>query len=119
MQTLKDSVTLILKKDGQWRTKKSSGGKLMDYFTEKSSLFVLNFWPKSKTITVQGKEDVAKEILDKFEQLLMNTDYTKDSNEGILTEEKTVKNKQKNKTPKPMEMVGDTCDAEMKSEIKH
>ena len=53
LQTLKDFVTLILKKDGQWRTKKSGGGKLMDYFTEKSSLFVLNFWPKSKT-----KEDI-------------------------------------------------------------
>ena len=56
----------VLKKDGQWRTKKSCGGKLMDYFTEKSSLFVLNFWPKGKTITVQGKEDITKEILDKF-----------------------------------------------------
>ena len=28
LQTLKDFVTLILKKDGQWRTKKSGGGKL-------------------------------------------------------------------------------------------
>ena len=48
-------------KDGQWRTKKSSGGKLMDYFTEKSSLLVLNFWPKSKPIIVQGKNDTTKE----------------------------------------------------------
>ena len=48
----------------------------------------------------------------------MNTDDMKDSNEGISTEEKTVKNKEKNKTPKPLEMAGDTCDAEMKSEIK-
>ena len=118
LQTLKDFVTLILKKDGQWRTKKSCGGKLMDYFTEKSSLFVLNFWPKSKTITVQGKEDITKEILDKFDRLLMNTDDTKDSNEGISTEAKTVKKKQKNKTPKALEMDGDTCDAETKSEIK-
>ena len=106
------------KKDGQWRTKKSGGGKLMDYFTEKSSLFVLNFWPKSKTITVQGKEDITKEILDKFDRLLMNTDDTKDLNEGISTEAKTVKKKQRNKTPKALEMDGDTCDAETKSEIK-
>ena len=118
LQTLKDFVTLILNKDGQWRTKKSGGGKLMDYFTEKSSLFVLNFWPKSKTITVQGKEDITKEILDKFDRLLMNTDDTKDLNEGISTEAKTVKKKQKNKTPKALEMDGDTCYAETKSEIK-
>ena len=118
LQTLKDFVTLILKKDGQWRTKKSGGGKLMDYFTEKSSLFVLNFWPKSKTITVQGKEDITKEILDKFDRLLMHTDDMKDSNERISTEAKTVKKKQKNKTAKALEMDGDTCDAETKSEIK-
>ena len=118
LQTLKDFVTLILKKDGQWRTKKSGGGKLMDYFTEKSSLFVLNFWPKSKTVTVQGKEDITKEILDKFDRLLIHTDDTKDSNEGISTEAKTVKKRQKNKTPKALEMDGDTCDAETKSEIK-
>ena len=90
----------------------------MDYFTEKSSLFVLNFWPKSKTITVQGKEDITKEILDKSDRLLMHTDYMKDSNEGISTEAKTVKKKQKNKTPKALEMDGDTCDAETESEIK-
>ena len=118
LQTLKEFVALILKKDGQWRTKKSGGGKLMDYFTEKSSPFIPNFWPKSKTIPVQGKEDITKEILDKFERLLMNTDDTKDSNKGISTEEKTVKKKQKNKTPKRPETAGDTCDAEMKSEIK-
>ena len=40
LQTLKDFVTLILKKDGQWRTKKSGDGRLMDYFTEKSSEFL-------------------------------------------------------------------------------
>ena len=90
----------------------------MDYFTEKSSLFLLNFWPKSKTITVQGKEDITKEILDKFDRLLMNTDDMKDSNEGISTEVKTVKKTQKNKTPKALEMDGDTCDAETKSQIK-
>ena len=67
LQTFKDFVTLILKNDRQWRTKKSGGGKLMDYFTRKSSQFVLNFWPKSKTITEQGKEDITKEILDKSE----------------------------------------------------
>ena len=115
---MKDFVTLILKKDGQWRTKKSGGGKLMDYFTEKSSLFVLNFWPKSKTITVQGKKDITKEILDKFDRLLMNTNDTKDSNEIISTEEKTVKKKQKNKTRKTLGLAGDTYDAEIKSEIK-
>ena len=48
----------------------------------------------------------------------MHTDDTKDSNEGISTEAKTVKKKQKNKTPKALEMDGDTCDAETKSEIK-
>ena len=48
----------------------------------------------------------------------MNTDDTKDSNEGISTEEKTVKKKQKNKTSKPLEMAGDTCDTEMKSEVQ-
>ena len=101
MQTLKDFVTLILKEDGKWRTKRSSGGKLMDYFTEKSSLFVLNFWPKSKTIIVQSKEDITKEILDKFDRLLMNTDDTKDSNEGISTEEKTVKRNKRTKHQNP------------------
>ena len=63
--------------------------------------FVLNFWLKSKTITVQGKEYITKEILDKLERLLMNTDDMKDSNEGISTEEKTVKKKQKNKNQNP------------------
>ena len=56
--------------------------------------------------------------MDKSERLLMNTDDTKDSNEEISTQEKTVKKKQKNKTPKFPEMAGDTCDVEMKSEIK-
>ena len=48
----------------------------------------------------------------------MNTDDTKDSNEGISTEAKTVKNKQNNKTPKVLDMDGDTSDAETKSVIK-
>ena len=73
----------------------------MDYFTEKSSLFVLNFWLKSKTITVQGKEDITREILDKLDRLLMNTDDTKDSNERTSTEEKTVKKKQRIKHQNP------------------
>ena len=67
---------------------------------------------------MQGKEDITKEILDKFDRLLMHTDDTKDSNEGLSTEEKTVKKKQKNKTLKPLELAGDTCGAEMKREIK-
>ena len=71
---------------------------------------------------MQGKENITNEIFDKFDRLLMNTDDTKDSNEKISTEEKTVKKKQKNKTLKPPKMVrgheNDTCDEEMKSEIK-
>ena len=44
---------------------------------------------------MQGKEDITKEILDKFDRLLMNTDDTKDSNERISTEAKTVKERNK------------------------
>ena len=53
---LKDFITLILKRDGQWKPKKAIGGKQMYIFTDGSGHLTLNFWQSSKTVSIQGNE---------------------------------------------------------------
>ena len=55
----------------------------MDYFTER----IISICSVSKTITVQRKEDLTKEILDEFKRS-MSADNT---SKGKSAEEKTVK----------------------------
>ena len=59
---LKDFINLILKRNGQGKTRKAGAGKQMFIFQDKSANLTMNFWQSSKTLTVQGNEDMTAKI---------------------------------------------------------
>ena len=67
---LKDFITLILKRNGQWKPRKAGAGKQMFVFQDKSENITLNFWQSSKTLTVQGNEDQAAKIEEQLDNLV-------------------------------------------------
>ena len=67
---LKDFITLILKRDGQWKPKKVSGGKQMYTFTDGSEHLTLNFWQSSKAVSIQGNEKSIEKVQEKLDHLL-------------------------------------------------
>ena len=67
---LKDFMTLILKRDGQWKPKKVSGGKQMYTFTDGSEHLTLIFWQSSKTVSIQGNEKNIEKVQEKLDHLL-------------------------------------------------
>ena len=66
---LKDFITLILKRNGQWKPRKAGAGKQMFVFQDKSENITLNFWQSSKTL-VQGNEDQAAKIEEQLDNLV-------------------------------------------------
>ena len=67
---LKDFITLILKRGGQWKPKKVSGGKQMYIFTDGSEHLTLTFWQSSKTVSIQGNEKNIEKVQEKLDHLL-------------------------------------------------
>ena len=67
---LKDFITLILKRNGQWKPRKAGAGKQMFVFQDKSENITLNFWQSSKALTVQGDEDQAAKIEEQLDNLV-------------------------------------------------
>ena len=68
---LKDFITLILKRNGQWKPRKAGAGKQMCFFfQDKSENITLNFWQSSKTLTVQGNEDQTAKIEEQLDNLV-------------------------------------------------
>ena len=59
IQELKDFVSLILKKEGNWTSKKVKS-KPQHVFEDREGKFSINWWTSSKTLNVQG--DPAEEI---------------------------------------------------------
>ena len=73
---LKDFITLILKRDRQWKPKKVSEGKQMYTFTDGSEHLTLNFWQSSKTVSTQGNEKNIEKVQEKLDHLLQATKPT-------------------------------------------
>ena len=67
---LKDFITLILKRNGQWKTRKAGARKQMFIFQDKSANLTMNFWQSSKTLTVQGNEDMTVKIEEQLDNLV-------------------------------------------------
>ena len=67
---LKDFITLILKRGGQWKPKKVSGGKQMYIFKDGSEHLTLNFWQSSKTVSIQRNEKNIEKVQEKLDHLL-------------------------------------------------
>ena len=61
IQELKDFVSLILKKEGNWKIKKVKS-KPQHVFENTEGKFIINWWTSSKTLNVQGDraEDIEK-----------------------------------------------------------
>ena len=70
---LKDFVSLILKKEGRWKSKTNKGGGAIHTFQEKASEFNLTFWTSSRTLSVQANDGNKEKLLDKFERLMIRT----------------------------------------------
>ena len=70
---LKDFMTLILKRDGQWKPKKAIRGKQMYIFRDGSGHLTLNFWQSSKTVSMQGNEKNIEKVQERqIENLLQD-----------------------------------------------
>ena len=67
---LKDFITLSLKRNGQWKPRKAGAGKQMFIFKDKSANFTMNFWQSSKTLTVQGNDDMTAKIEEQLDNLV-------------------------------------------------
>ena len=68
IQELKDFVSLILKKEGNWTSKKVKS-KPQHVFEDTEGKFIINWWTSSKTLNVQG--DRAEDIEKKLDRLLV------------------------------------------------
>ena len=68
IQDLKDFVSLILKKEGNWTSKKVKS-KPQHVFVDTEGKFIINWWTSSKTLNVQG--DRAEDIEEKLDRLLV------------------------------------------------
>ena len=91
---LKDFITLILKRNGQWKTRKAGAGKQMFIFKDKSANLTMNLWQSSKTLTVQGNEDMTAKIEEQLDNLVnsMNPENaeTQSKNTKKLTKQQSV-----------------------------
>ena len=67
IQELKDFVSLILKKEDNWTSKKVKS-KPQHVFEDTERKFIINWWTSSKTLNVQG--DRAENIEEKLDRLL-------------------------------------------------
>ena len=70
---MKDFVSLILKKEGRWKSKTNKGGGAIHTFQEKASEFNLTFWTSSRTLSVQANDANKEKLLNKFERLMIHT----------------------------------------------
>ena len=55
IRELKDFVTLALKSEGKWSTKKNGKPSSHYMFAEENGEFILNYWSSQKTLMFQGK----------------------------------------------------------------
>ena len=109
---LKDFITLILKRDRQWKPKKVSGGKQMYTFTDGSEHLTLNFWQSSKTVSTQGNEKNIERVQEKLDHLLQamkptlvesevhtcdNQSRTKQNEDDTVTKTSAISKSKKNK----------------------
>ena len=67
---LHDFITLVLKRNGQMKSRKAGGGKQMHFFQDKPANVTINFWQTSKTLSIQGNESITKKIIDKLERIV-------------------------------------------------
>ena len=79
IQELKDFVSLILKKGGNWTSKKVKS-KPQHVFEDTEGKFIINWWTSGKTLNVQG--DRAEEIEENLDRLLVKA---KNSQSKLLT----------------------------------
>ena len=70
---LKNFVSLILKKEGRWKSKTNKEGGAIHTFQEKASEFNLTFWTSSRTLSVQANDANKEKLLNKFERLMIHT----------------------------------------------
>ena len=73
IQELKDFVSLILKKEGNWTSKKVQR-KPQHVFEDTEGKFIINWWTSGKTFNVQG--DGAEEIEEKLDSLLVKAKHS-------------------------------------------
>ena len=67
---LHDFITLVLKRNGQMKSRKAGGGKQMHFFQDKPANVTINFWQTSKTLSIQGNQIMTKKIIDKLERIV-------------------------------------------------
>ena len=92
IQELKDFVSLILKKEGNWTSKKVKS-KRQHVFEDTEGKFIINQWTSSKTLNVQG--DRAEDIEEKLDRFLVKARNSKSELvDGILEPRKPNKTKQ-------------------------
>ena len=60
MRELKDLVSLILKKEGNWTSKKVKS-KPQHVFEDTEGKFIINWWTSSKTLTLRAIEQKTSE----------------------------------------------------------
>ena len=93
---LKDLITLILKRNGQWKPRKAGAGKQMFVFQDKSENITLNFWQLSKTLTFQDNEDQAAKTEEQLDNLVnsMRPELKKIEAQNAQSKEGRKENKQ-------------------------
>ena len=95
IQEMEDFVSLILKKEGNWTSKKFKS-KPQHVFEDTEGKFIINRWTSSKTLNVQG--DQAEDIEEKLDRLLVKARNSQSELvDGILEPPKPKKTKQAKK----------------------
>ena len=117
LDELKDFVSLVLKRKGKWTGKKNTGKQT---FSDSKAKLTLSWWPKSKTLQLQGTNENVENFESKLDNLLesiQKINPTKNDDSTNLNEKSTrISAPEKRKrTKKPETHI--QCDSREEGEV--